>query len=179
MMKTNTTLFALMLFCACASPKPDGLPAAPAVEHGNAPAESGAAKPEAKAVDKLWSTAAWPAGEWIGEESNSGTYWVEWRAIGEWVEDGEMPLNDDFSLEVRLFDAESKSQRPLDAELVVTARMPTHGHGMKHDSRVIERVDGSMLVTGMLMHMTGPWELYFDVRRGPHTERAQHAFEME
>ena len=41
--------------------------------------------------------------------------------------------------------------------------MPDHGHGMLRRPEVEDRGDGSYFVRGMLFHMGGFWELFFDV----------------
>jgi hypothetical protein len=100
-----------------------------------------------------------------------------------------MPVSDPFSLRVELFADEACSVPlvPLGAEstgseetiLTVDAAMPHHGHGMNVRPKVRREADGSYLVTGMLFHMPGRWELMFDVTRGGLLERAQTTVELE
>lgn len=53
-----------------------------------------------------------------------------------------------------------------DAELVgVNADMPAHGHGINTVPEYRRLADGRWRVDGMLLHMPGAWELYFDLRR--------------
>jgi hypothetical protein len=66
-----------------------------------------------------------------------------------------------------------------DVRLDVDARMPEHFHGMNRAPVITARPDGTFDVRGMLFHMSGYWELYFDVTRGGVTERAQVAVELE
>ena len=175
----------LWIACACVS-EPISEPVSVAAASTPEAAPDAGALDESEAVAQppradsgAWSQAPWPSGEWSGCRSNAGTYWIEWRPLGEAVQAGELPLNEDFSLELRLFDDATRALRPEAVELDVSARMPTHGHGMKQDTHVECLPDGSLLVSGMLLHMTGPWELYFDIRRGAYTERAQVAYELE
>jgi hypothetical protein len=60
-----------------------------------------------------------------------------------------------------------------DAALAVDAAMPEHGHGMNRVPLVTAAADGGYSVEGLLFHMPGRWELYFDVTEGAVTERAQ------
>ena len=92
---------------------------------------------------------------------------------------GEVPLNEEFDVEVRLFDGATREPIVEGVELRVDARMPVHGHGMKQDARAEQQTDGSWLARPVLLHMTGPWELHVDVTRGAVTERAQYAIVLE
>ena len=64
-------------------------------------------------------------------------------------------------------------------ELSVDAAMPEHGHGMNRVPEVRHAGDGRYVVDGMLLHMPGRWEVYFDVTDGALTERAQIEVELE
>jgi 6-phosphogluconolactonase (cycloisomerase 2 family) len=66
-----------------------------------------------------------------------------------------------------------------DVKLRVTASMPEHQHGMTTQSRVLPLGPGRFDVAGLLFHMPGYWELYFDVQRGLTVERAQMEFRIE
>ena len=44
---------------------------------------------------------------------------------------------------------------------------------MNRVPRMIDQGGGGFRAEGMLFHMEGRWELYFDVSDGPLTERAQ------
>ncbi len=103
-----------------------------------------------------------------GIPSNGGTYYVVYRA-----EPDPIPLNTLFSITVDVFDGAERARRPADIDLAVDGRMPEHRHGMNRKPRIVRRDDGSFLVTGMLFHMPGLWELHFDVTRGGTTERSQ------
>jgi len=109
-----------------------------------------------------------------GGPSNAGTYRVRWRP-----EPSPIPLNEGFSLEVWVADAEDPELALEAVELEVDAGMPDHGHGMIRTPRVTRLEAGHFEVEGMLFHMPGYWELYFDVRRGALSERAQFAVELE
>lgn len=63
--------------------------------------------------------------------------------------------------------------------LNVDAAMPEHRHGMNTQPRVTQAGPGKYEVKGMLLHMSGRWELYFDVVEGPVTHRATHVLELD
>ena len=67
----------------------------------------------------------------------------------------------------------------MDLTVAVDARMPAHQHGMKQVPSVHPLGDGRFRVEGMLLHMTGHWELYVDVTSGAVTERAQWDLTLE
>ena len=154
-----TRLLPLLLAAACATRAPV-VPVVPDVPE----------VPEAVEV----ALAPWPSDEGIGTLSNDGTYWVTYLPPGEGL-----PLNADFELTVRVFDAETRSHAVDGIEVVVDARMPAHFHGLKSAAEVTPASDGSFAVNGMLLHMAGHWELYVDITRGPLTERAQFDIELE
>ena len=170
-----TGLFlSLTVVAGCAS---DGVRTGP---EDPAPLETGPDVPDGPAIadgpdgqaERL-GPAPWSAEEGLGAYSNGGQYWVVYIPSDE-----EIPLNEDFDIEVRVYDGETRS-RLVDAEVTVDARMPAHGHGMKLDPTPMQQDDGSYEVEGMLLHMVGHWELYVDLTVGPFTERAQFDIEME
>lgn len=88
-------------------------------------------------------------------EDGSLTVW--WRLAGE---RDELPDSDPFDLEVRVDDANGA---PADVSLELDAEMPHHGHGM-NVRPVVERTGpGRFIVRGVLLHMSGRWELAFDL----------------
>ena len=84
-----------------------------------------------------------------------------------------IPLNEPFSLKAWV------GPKPESTQLVVDAGMPHHHHGMNQQPQIEQQADGSYTVDGMLFHMPGYWEIYFDITRGPVTERAQVSVEIE
>ena len=108
---------------------------------------------------------------WVieGEEllSNDGAWKIRWR-----TEPAEVPLNAPFLIEAQALPADGT--HPLKAvELTVDAAMPHHRHGMNRLPRMVSLGDGRFRAEGMLFHMEGRWELYFDVSEGQLTERGQ------
>jgi hypothetical protein len=57
--------------------------------------------------------------------------------------------------------------------------MPHHGHGMNVAPTVKRTRPGEFRVDGMLFHMPGYWELYFDLVQGGTLERAQGTVTLE
>ncbi len=86
-----------------------------------------------------------------------------------------IPLNRLFEVEVWVRGSEPNSA----LELRVDAAMPHHHHGMNRTPVVEKRGPGHYLVSGMLFHMPGRWQMYFDVTNGPFTERAQDDVHLE
>ncbi|MEM7166527.1 MAG: hypothetical protein AAF581_13760 [Planctomycetota bacterium] len=84
-----------------------------------------------------------------------------------------IPLNEPFSVAAWI----ATPNREVD--LSVDAAMPHHHHGMNQQPRLRRSRDGSYTADGMLFHMPGDWEIYFDVTDGAVTERAQISVEIE
>lgn len=87
--------------------------------------------------------------------SRGGDYTLCWRPVA-----GRVPRNTNFELEVWLFAGETPVPG---AELFVRGWMPDHAHGMLHVPRTVDQGDGSYRVSGMLLHMRGHWQLFFDI----------------
>lgn len=67
------------------------------------------------------------------------------------------------------------TRRGEPAELVgVEASMPAHKHGMNYAATIVSAGNGRYRAEGMLFHMSGTWEVDFDVRSGEETERLSH-----
>ncbi|MBI5434338.1 MAG: hypothetical protein HZA52_16005 [Planctomycetes bacterium] len=137
------------------------------------------APPEAKAAAEAGPSpvAARVAPEWTGAHEvvgSTGSFLVRWRTTPDAI-----PMNEEFSLRAWVFAADDRERALTDVELVVDAGMPEHKHGMARAPKQTRRPDGSFEATGMLFHMPGRWELYFDVVRGELTERAQVRVELE
>ena len=108
---------------------------------------------------------------WVieGEEliSNDGAWAVRWCTVPE-----ELPLNEPFVVEAQVIPL-SKTALPEGLILEVDAAMPEHRHGMNRLPRMISQGDGLFRAEGMLFHMEGRWELYFDITEEELTERGQ------
>jgi hypothetical protein len=89
------------------------------------------------------------------------------------VQPNPIPLNEPFSIDVQVYGANQRTRLLKDILLEVDGRMPHHRHGMIRQPKVTVKGDGTFTVVGMLFHMPGRWELYFDITRQGQTERAQ------
>ncbi len=81
-------------------------------------------------------------------------------------------MNEPFDFTVRVTPAD-------DVALEVDAAMPEHRHGMIRKPVITPTGDGTFRVDGMLLHMAGRWEVYFDVTRRGVTERAECEIVLE
>ena len=106
--------------------------------------------------------------------SNGGAYQVRYRTIPESI-----PNNEPFAIEVMVYDAAEEPVPAADVSLRADAAMPQHRHGMIRVPTVESHGGGAFTVTGMIFHMSGDWELYFDITRGAVTERAQLDIDLE
>ncbi|MFQ5413769.1 MAG: FixH family protein [Phycisphaerae bacterium] len=106
--------------------------------------------------------------------SNDGTYVVAYRPVPDPI-----PMNDMFELEVLVAPRGTERVTPPDVDLAVDASMPAHRHGMTTRARVTRTGPGRYHVDGLLFHMPGHWELYFDITRDGETERAQVNVDLE
>jgi hypothetical protein len=84
-------------------------------------------------------------------------------------------LNEPCSFAVRVERADAAQVRRL--RLEVDAAMPDHRHGLNARPQVSGNARDGFQVEGLLLHMPGYWEIYFDLTEGPVTERAQAAVE--
>lgn len=96
------------------------------------------------------------AREWRSATSPDGLHTIFWRP----TEGEDIPKNEEFALEVRL---EKNGEAVSGAALSVRGWMPDHQHGMARQPRVSELGGGRYRVDGMLLHMRGHWQLFFDV----------------
>jgi hypothetical protein len=106
---------------------------------------------------------------WVEGATRDGRIEVLWRAEG-----GRLEAHRITTLDVEL----RRDGRPFEGvQLAVSAWMPDHGHGTNLDPATTELGAGRYRVEGVLLHMPGLWELFFDV---VHEGRAARAgFELE
>jgi len=106
--------------------------------------------------------------------SNAGAFLVSY------VTDPEpIPLNETFA--VRFWIKPMMAERSATSELMVSvdAAMPHHHHGMYRHPIVRSMGSGQYEALGMLFHMPGYWEIYFDITHDGLTERAQCSVEID
>lgn len=108
--------------------------------------------------------------------SNAGNYRVRFLPVPDPI-----PLNEVFGLLVLVepVGAGAKEAALGSLRLVADAAMPEHRHGMVRTPRVEPLGEGSFQVEGLLFHMPGRWELYFDITVGRVTERAQFEVNLD
>ena len=104
-------------------------------------------------------------------DSNGGGYTVTFESTPTPI-----PMNDVFDLR---FTVVPKSGSSQGLAVQVDARMPAHGHGMNRVPKLTAQPDGSYKAEGMLFHMPGHWELYFDIAQAGKTERAQFDVDLK
>jgi len=106
--------------------------------------------------------------------SPSGAFTVAWRPLAPAV-----PVNELFELEVELYEGRGTEKPLAGAQLRVSAWMPEHMHGMSRRPQSAETAPGRYLVRGMLLHMEGHWQLFFDVTAGGKSERVESAVTLQ
>ena len=144
-----------LLLAACAAPDGEALPQPVDSGHGTAPAPP----PDPPAADLAgWDVAT----------SMAGMFTAAWRPSG-----GAVPENELFELDVLLFQGADTAVPLSGAEVVVSAWMPDHMHGMNRRPEVREVAPGRYRVRGVLLHMEGLWQLFVDVIANGVSERAQ------
>lgn len=158
---------AAALTLACGGPERNASPAvaAPVAEPSARPSEPSTAPSSPAATPPDFADPTWNR-----TPSRAGTYVVQWRSLS-----GKVPRNEDFTLEVWVL---RDGKAVTGAFLDVHAWMPDHGHGMLRQPRAQARADGSYLVEGMLLHMRGRWQLFFDVLEGTLAETAECALDL-
>ena len=180
-------LVVLALFGAClgARNQRDGCACGPEPSRpaeAVAPPASGTVKHEEEVAETPQSEASLPPPDappslpdftdpsWTRVPSRAGKYLLCWRSLT-----GNVPRNEDFELEVWVL---RDGQPARDALLSVSGWMPDHGHGMLRQPRAEVRTDGSFRVEGMLLHMRGHWQLFFEVLEGNLSETAECALDL-
>ena len=106
--------------------------------------------------------------------SNDGAWKVVYK-----VENGPVKRGEPFTIDAWVFGADAPETPRADVSLAVDAAMPQHGHGMNRVPHTEGPKAGRFRIDGLLFHMPGKWELYFDVARGALVERAQADVEVE
>lgn len=114
------------------------------------------------------------APRWTVGQSAAGTWRVRWRS-----EPSPVPVNEPFRILVEIDPAGAGSGDQADVGLALDAGMPSHGHGMVRVPRVVRTGPGRFSAEGVLLHMPGPWEVFFDVELNGITERAQFSVEID
>lgn len=106
--------------------------------------------------------------------SNAGTFDIVFV-----TEPSPIPMNEPFEIRACITAPSGDAQAPGNLSLFVDAAMPEHQHGMNTRPHVEPAENGCYHIEGMLFHMLGRWELYFDITRDGITERAQTEINLE
>jgi hypothetical protein len=115
------------------------------------------------------SAAAAPAALHVVEHVD-GDFTVRWSSKPDPI-----PSTDPFIIEFELFE-DAAMTRPIElpaTDVAVDAAMPHHGHGMNVKPRIEALGGGRYRAVGMLFHMPGRWEIFFDASFDGRFERAQ------
>ena len=160
-------LFGIAFACASTSPSgrageaPDALPplAVPVAEPSTAATSGETEEPETAASKAATAQPVEPAPvELSSTTTRKGGYTVAWRPVS-----GPVPMNEHFEIEVWVHRNTPDPQPLAGARLFVSGWMPDHRHGMLRKPQTEDRGDGSYVVRGMLLHMRGHWQVFFDV----------------
>lgn len=109
------------------------------------------------------AAAACPLQAADGARLTDGAVTLAWR-----VDTGTIATGRPFALQVRVC--------PSGAELVaVDATMPAHRHGMNYKPSLQAQGDGRWRAEGLLWHMSGAWELRFDVMQAGSVHRLRQS----
>lgn len=106
--------------------------------------------------------------------SNAGNYVVHFVTTPDPI-----PLNEMFSIRFWVTPKSADDAATDALDIAVDARMPQHHHGMYRQPKVTSLGGGCYEATGLLFHMPGYWELYFDISHAGMTERAQAPVEID
>ena len=68
---------------------------------------------------------------------------------------------------------------PAPESVRVDAWMPEHRHGMNYKPSVSQQGPGQYRAEGLMLHMAGHWELFFEVRSGSQTERVAASLRLQ
>lgn len=110
----------------------------------------------------------------FSSSSRGGKYLVHWRPV-----QGELPLNESFELELELLTGAEPHQPITGAQIFVDAAMPEHNHGMLREPIAREVSPGVYRVEGMLLHMTGYWQVFVNVIESGVAETADFELTLE
>ncbi len=107
-------------------------------------------------------SAACPPLEADGARLDKDGVQLAWRPLlnGAPIAPGAIPMAQHFSIEVQLCAGATPSSASL-ARLDAT--MPEHRHGMNYRPRLTALGEGRFRAEGMMFHMSGRWQLEFEI----------------
>lgn len=112
--------------------------------------------------------------------SNGGAFWIRARLSSDapMNDASTPPLRRPFAIVVEAFE-DVECTRPYIADgALIDSWMPHHRHGMNVAPRITAEGPGRWRAEGMLMHMSGLWEIDVDLVRDGRSERAQWMVEL-
>lgn len=134
----------------------------PSSEHDTppAPVEGGSSTAVEAPVDELPQRLAdVDPDAWQVAPGDKGMFTLAWRC----TTSERIPRNESCELEVLVFRDDERAQP---TRVYARAWMPDHGHGLVRDPLVTDEGEGRFRVEGLLLHMRGFWQLFFDVETG-------------
>lgn len=161
---------------------------APSSDSASAPAHaeaaSGAAReravPAGVTVRLWWSRPEAGDAVRVPVPSNGGAFWIRARIESATTmrDPSTPPLRRPFTLSIEAFE-DAECTRPYGADgALIDSWMPHHRHGMNVAPTVTAEGPGRWRAEGMLMHMSGLWEVDVDLVRDGRSERAQWMVEL-
>ena len=87
-----------------------------------------------------------------------------------------IPVSRHFALELAVC---AKDGKIMPDDVRVDAQMPEHRHGMNYKASISAQGGGRYAAQGLLFHMPGRWELYFDLRAAGQTDRLTYSEVVE
>jgi hypothetical protein len=118
--------------------------------------------------------AACPPNEADGALLTSGGQQLAWRPLLQGdipVAPAAIPMARHFALTVQLCEGSTASTAILRK---VDATMPEHRHGMNYQPRISALGNGRFRVEGLMFHMSGRWQIEFEVQSGKDVLRLLH-----
>ena len=164
----------LLLLAGCGGSEPS------APQDPGSPVDGAAAAGAGRGVGTPGEESAGPAAP-ASPQASPGPQRLDSNGAGfqvEWITDpSPPPLNEQFTVRLRLLDPSGQPLDPGLEGLTVDADMPAHGHGM-NVAPALSLEDGWIMADPLLFHMPGAWEIYVDRSTGALTERAQVGFQV-
>ena len=112
--------------------------------------------------------------------ANGGSFWIRAALASEspMADSSTPPLRRPFAIVIEAFE-DPECTRPYIADrALIDSWMPHHRHGMNVAPRIAAEGPGRWRAEGMLMHMSGLWEIDVDLVRDGRSERAQWMVEL-
>ena len=83
-----------------------------------------------------------------------------------------IPLNREFSIALSVYSADDTEEKLMDVEVLASAEMPEHDHGMPQEPLMEDDGNGGYTASGMLFQMSGDWDILVWVTEEGSTELA-------